>query len=243
MSMDFFNAQEHARRNTGRLVFFFVMAVISLIVLTNILVMAVFGYLRHDSMLTGGAVPIFDWQVFFMVGGAVVLVVAGGTLYKISALSGGGDAVAAMFGAQPIFADDDDLDNRRLVHVVEEMAIASGTPVPQVYLLKESGINAFAAGFSTSDAVVVVTRGAVRSLNREQLQGVIAHEFSHILNGDMRLNIRLVGILYGILLLGLIGFQLLRGMGRSRGSRKGGWRCRAARSGLDCHRLCRHLFR
>jgi Zn-dependent protease with chaperone function/uncharacterized tellurite resistance protein B-like protein len=218
--MDFFTAQDHARRNTGRLMFFFLLAVLSLIVLTNLLVMTTIGYFNSGS-LKAGAPYHFDWQLFCGIGGAVILVVAGGTLYKISALSRGGDAVAAMFGAEPIFADDADLDHQKVVHVVEEMAIASGTPVPQVYVLKESGINAFAAGFSTSDAIIAVTQGAIRTLNREQLQGVIAHEFSHILNGDMRLNIRLVGILHGILLIGLIGYQILRGSGRSGSSKKG----------------------
>jgi Zn-dependent protease with chaperone function/uncharacterized tellurite resistance protein B-like protein len=218
--MDFFTAQDHARRNTGRLVFFFLLAVLSLIILTNLLVMVTLGYFNSGSLEAGSPLP-FDWQLFCGIGGAVLLVVAGGTLYKISALSRGGDAVAAMFGAEPIFADDADLDHQKVVHVVEEMAIASGTPVPQVYLLKESGINAFAAGFSTSDAIIAVTNGAIRSLNREQLQGVIAHEFSHILNGDMRLNIRLIGILHGILLIGLIGYQILRGSGNSGSSRKG----------------------
>jgi Zn-dependent protease with chaperone function/uncharacterized tellurite resistance protein B-like protein len=216
--MDFFTAQEHARRSTGRLVVFFVLAVLSLIVMTNLLVMAVFGYFNFNSFQEGSPF-FFDWTVFVAIGVGVVLVVSGGTLYKISALSGGGDAVAQMLGAQPIFADDGDLDHQRVVNVVEEMAIASGSPVPQVYLLKESGINAFAAGFSISDAVIAVTEGTVGNLNREQLQGVIAHEFSHILNGDMRLNIRLIGILHGILLLGLIGGQVLRGSSRS--GRKG----------------------
>ncbi len=214
--MDFFTAQDHARRNTGRLVFFFLLAVVSLIVLTNLLVMATLGYFHTGSPHSG-----VDWQIFFGVGAVVLIIVAGGTVYKISALSGGGDAVAAMFKAEPIFTDDPDLDHQKVVHVVEEMAIASGTPVPQVYMLKESGINAFAAGFTTSDAIIAVTRGAAKKLNREQLQGVIAHEFSHILNGDMRLNIRLIGILHGILLIGLVGYQILRGASHSRSSRKG----------------------
>src|SRR5690606_5389400 len=100
-------------------------------------------------------------------------------------------------------ADTRDRAERRLLNVVEEMAIASGVPVPHVYLLEESGINAFAAGYAPGDAVLGVTRGAVNQLSREELQGVIAHEFSHVLNGDMRLSIRLIGILHGILLLGL----------------------------------------
>ena len=91
------------------------------------------------------------------------------------------------------------------------MAIASGTPTPPVYMMQEEpGINAFAAGFTPSDAVVGVTRGCVGQLSRDELQGVIGHEFSHILNGDMRLNIRLMGVLFGILVVGLIGSILLR---------------------------------
>jgi len=219
--MDFFTAQDQARRNTGRLVLFFSLAVFFLVVMTNLLVMMFFGYFHSRAGLVPGGAT-FDWQLFCYIGLAVVFVVVSGSLYKISALSSGGDAVAAMLGGEPIFADGGDPDQRKVINVVEEMAIAAGTPVPQVYLLKESGINAFAAGFSSSDAVIGVTSGAIHNLNREQLQGVIAHEFSHILNGDMRLNIRLIGILHGILLIGLIGYRILRGTSNSSGSRKGG---------------------
>jgi len=218
--MDFFTAQDQARTNTGRLVFFFSLAVLFLIVMTNLLVMMFFGYFHAR---TGGAIgpATFDWQLFSTIGLVVIAVVAVGSFYKISALSSGGDAVATMLGGEPIFADGGDPDQRKVINVVEEMAIAAGIPVPQVYLLKEDGINAFAAGFSSSDAVIGVTSGAIRHLNREQLQGVIAHEFSHILNGDMRLNIRLIGILNGILLIGLIGYRILSGTSRASGSRKG----------------------
>jgi Zn-dependent protease with chaperone function len=114
----------------------------------------------------------------------------------------------------------EDLQQRKLLNVVEEMAIASGTPAPPVYLLAdEPGINAFAAGFSPRDAVIGVTQGTIDHLSREQLQGVIAHEFSHIFNGDMRLNIRLIGVLHGILILGIIGYYLLRSASFSRRGR------------------------
>jgi Zn-dependent protease with chaperone function len=116
-----------------------------------------------------------------------------------------------------------DKDEKRLLNVVEEMAIASGVPVPQVYLMtEETGINAFAAGYTPGDAAIAVTRGCLSTLNREQLQGVIAHEFSHILNGDMRLNIRLIGFLYGIMVIAIVGRGLLRGSGRSRNKKGGG---------------------
>ena len=218
--MDFFAAQDQARRNTGRLVLFFSLAVVSLVLMTNLLVMGIFGYVQADPF-PPPSFFVFDWLLFAYTTVVVVLVIVAGSLYKISALSGGGDAVATMLGGEPIFGDEGDLDRKKIINVVEEMAIASGTPVPQVYLLKEEGINAFAAGFSSSDAVIGVTSGAIRKLNREQLQGVIAHEFSHILNGDMRLNIRLIGILHGILLIGLIGYRIISGTSRSSGSRKG----------------------
>ena len=134
-----------------------------------------------------------------------------GTLYKVVTLrSGGGKSVAESVGGLQLTPNMSGFAERRVMNVVEEMAIASGTPVPPVFLLDEPSINAFAAGYSPSDAVIGVTRGAVENLSRDQLQGVIAHEFSHILNGDMRMNIRLIGILHGILLLHLIGGMLLR---------------------------------
>ena len=127
-------------------------------------------------------------------------------MYRMASLRGGGEPVALQMGGVPVPEDTSDFHLRRLRNVVEEIAIASGVPVPKLYVLEhEAAINAFAAGYSPSDAVVAVTRGALDRLNRDELQGVIAHEFSHILNGDMRLNIRLIGMLFGIMMLGIIG--------------------------------------
>ncbi len=220
--MDFFRAQDQARRNTGRLVLLFTMAVLSLIVMTNLLVMLVSGYLQSPE--PGGTVSLqgMDWQVFGVVSLGVLVVVGLGSLYKIMALSGGGAGIAEMLGGRLIVDGSRDPDQQKIMNVVEEMAIASGSPVPPVYLLDEEGINAFAAGYSPGDAVIGVTRGAIRKLDRDELQGVIAHEFSHIHNGDMRLNIKLIGTLHGIVLLGLIGYHLLYGSAFSRSSRKQG---------------------
>ncbi len=161
-----------------------------------------------------------------MIGVITLILILLGTLYKVFALRhGGGKSVAEAVGGMQLVPNVSGLAERRVLNVVEEMAIASGVPVPPVYLLDERGINAFAAGYSPSDAVIGVTRGAVDHLSRDQLQGVIAHEFSHILNGDMRMNIRLIGILHGILLLHLIGGMLLRSLrytGRSNSRGKGG---------------------
>jgi Zn-dependent protease with chaperone function len=217
--MNFFEAQDSARRNTSRLVIFFILAILSLIVITNILVMFVFGYFSADKQIS------FDWEIFWLVGLAVSAVIIFGSMYKTMILSAGGQVVAESLGGKLISANTLDPNLKKTLNVVEEMAIASGTPVPPVYLLEdEAGINAFAAGFSPSDAVIGVTRGTIEQLNREELQGVIAHEFSHILNGDMRLNIRLMGILHGILLIGLIGYFILRSTafsGRRRSSNDG----------------------
>src|SRR5690606_8134201 len=126
---------------------------------------------------------------------ATVAVIGLGSLFRIASLRGGGDQVALQLGGTPVPEDTTDFNLRRLCNVVEEIAIASGVPVPRSYVLDhEQAINAFAAGYSPADAVVAVTRGALDRLNRDELQGVIAHEFSHILNGDMRLNVRLIGV-------------------------------------------------
>ena len=210
--MNFFESQDRVRKNTFLLVFLFSLAVITLIIMTNLLVMVVFGHIKNEQMQGGEALlQHMDWQAFAAVSAGVVAVVLMGSLYKIVALSSGGKAVAESLGGQLIPTNTDELIHRRLLNVVEEMAIASGTPVPPVYLLvNEPGINAFAAGFSPRDAVIGVTQGLVEQLNREQLQGVIAHEFSHIFNGDMRLNIHLMGVLNGILIIGMGGYYLMR---------------------------------
>ena len=140
-----------------------------------------------------------------------LVIVGGGSLNKMVQLRGGGQTVAEELGGRLLTAGTADPVERRLLNVVEEMAIASGTPTPPVYLMdREDGINAFAAGFSPTDAVIGVTKGTATQLDRDELQGVIAHEFSHILNGDMRLNIRLMGLLHGILIIGMLGYFLLR---------------------------------
>jgi len=221
--MNFFESQDQARRSTGLLVGLFILAVLGLIVMANLLVMLVFGYLDSEQMRDGGTLlRQMDWQTFAAVSAGVGAVVLAGTLYKMASLSAGGKAVAESLGGQLIPQDTQDLNQRKVLNVVEEMAIASGTPAPPVYLLaNEPGINAFAAGFSPRDAVIGVTRGAVDHLSRDQLQGVVAHEFSHVFNGDMRLNMRLMGVLYGILLLGILGYYLLYSASFSR-RRRGG---------------------
>ncbi|MEE8481802.1 MAG: M48 family metallopeptidase, partial [Acidiferrobacterales bacterium] len=219
--MNFFESQDRVRKNTAKLVIFFFLAVATLIIMTNLLVMVVFGYINSQQMQDGGSlVQQMDWQTFAAVSIGVGIVVLVGSLYKIMALSAGGKAVAESLGGQLIPQNTQDLNQRKLLNIVEEMAIASGTPAPPVYLLTdEQGINAFAAGFSPRDAVIGVTQGTIEHLSRDQLQGVIAHEFSHIFNGDMRLNIRLMGVLHGILILGIIGYYILYSTSFSRRGR------------------------
>lgn len=234
--MNFFESQDIVRKNTFRLILLFILAVISLIVMVNLLVLVAFGVISSEQIQSGETLPQLDWRTFAVVSAGVVVVVLAGSLYKIMALSAGGKVVAEGLGGQLIPRNTTNPNQRKLLNVVEEMAIASGTPAPPVYLLAdELGINAFAAGFSPRDAVIGVTQGAIDQLNRDQLQGVIAHEFSHIFNGDMRLNIRLMGILNGILVLGIIGYYLLYSAsfsGRGRSSGKGGGAILALAIGL-----------
>jgi len=223
--MDFFARQDEARRNTALLVFYFLLAVIALIAALYLAIAAIFYF--GGAQVSQGRRATFDfWQpeMFGGVAAVALIITVSGSLYKIAALGGsGGERVAQMLGARPVPPNTTDLKQKRFLNVVEEMALASGVPVPAVYIMeKEEGINAFAAGYSTSNAVVCVTQGALNTLNRDELQGVVAHEFSHILNGDMRLNLRLIGVLHGILLIGLIGHTILRSTGRSRGKGKGG---------------------
>lgn len=221
--MDFFKSQDQAKRNTSRLIILFGLAVISLILITNFLIMVIFGFVGTEmtSMAAINA-PRMSWEMFLYVGLGVSAVILFGSLYKIATLSGGGARVAEMMDGKLLLSGTGDIREQRLLNVVEEMAIASGTPVPPVYVMEEAGINAFAAGYSPSDAVIGVTRGAINTLGREQLQGVIAHEFSHILHGDMRINIRLIGVLHGILILGIIGYHLMRSGSYSRRSKDSG---------------------
>ncbi|XGV98076.1 MAG: M48 family metallopeptidase [Leptolyngbya sp. BL-A-14] len=151
----------------------------------------------------------FSWwnpPLFFTIGTGTVVLVGLGSLYKIQTLKAGGSVIAQEMGGRLLLAEMAHSEERQLLNVVEEMAIAAGISVPAVYVMDgEQGINAFAAGFTPNDAVIGVTRGALEQLSRDELQGVIGHEFSHILNGDMRLNIRLIGVLHGLLLIYIIG--------------------------------------
>ncbi len=217
--MNFFESQDRARRKTGQLIFLFFLATASLVFITNLFLAAVSGSYSTVDGGGGGA----DWQSHLFISLAVLAVIAIASLYKIARLSGGGEVVAQSLGGRLLNSNTTDTDERRVLNVVEEMAIAAGLPVPPVYILDDDALNAFAAGFHTDDAVLGLTRGCVRYLNREELQGVIAHEFSHILHGDMRINIRLIGVLYGILVIGHIGYFLMRSSSfRSRSSERDG---------------------
>jgi Zn-dependent protease with chaperone function len=150
--------------------------------------------------------PWWHPQLLFWVMLVTTTVVGGASLYKTSQLRAGGAVVAQELGGRLLLPEQAGIQEQQLLNVVEEMAIASGIPVPQVYLLDgETQINAFAAGFTPENAVIGVTQGSLDQLTRDELQGVIGHEFSHILNGDMRLNIDLLGLLHGILFVYLIG--------------------------------------
>jgi Zn-dependent protease with chaperone function len=212
--MDFFGAQEQARRRTRLLVVLFALAIASIVVLVYLPLNAIYGIWR------GGHDPVLFVQVAL----PVSLFILGGSWWRMRKLRAGGPTVAALMGGRPVLPNTPFPGERRLLNLVEEMALASGTPVPSVFVLdREEGINAFAAGYSIHDAAVVVTRGCLERLERDELQGVIAHEFSHILNGDMRLNIRLVGLLHGLLLITIVGRGILRGTAHtSRGRDRGG---------------------
>jgi Zn-dependent protease with chaperone function len=229
MAMNFYEHQDQARRKTGRLIIFFSLAILLIVVALYATGMVLLNWSMASESEQGTALSITWWNYKVLLGvlGFTILVVGGGCLVRIRQLSSGGSVVAESLGGSLLDHSGASPDERRLLNVVEEMAIASGVPVPPVYLIDDETINAFAAGYKSTDAVIGVTRGSIEHLSREQLQGVIAHEYSHIFNGDMRLNIRLIGVIYGLLVMGMIGLQLVRimawsGMMRRSSSKKDG---------------------
>ncbi len=211
--MNFFEQQDQARRQSRWLVIVFILAVVAIVVAIDLIVLLAMGMTSIETegvpqvgaqMITGN-IPLLSGTAI-----ATISVIGLASMFKSASLRAGGGKVARELGGTLVEPDTRDAKRRRLRNVVEEIALASGVPVPEIYVLEhEAGINAFAAGFTPADAAVAVTRGALEKLKRDELQGVIAHEFSHILNGDMRINIRLMGALFGILLLALIGRRIL----------------------------------
>jgi Zn-dependent protease with chaperone function len=207
-TIDFFEGQRAARRWTAALVGCFLLALV-------VVVAVVYAAALVAVMSSAGGSA---WNPRLLVGvAAAVLAVCGvGTGYHAVALSRGGEAVARMMGGTPVSRQTTDAGERRLLNVVEEMAIASGLPVPRAFVLRdEAAINAFAAGLSPGDAVLGVTRGCLEQLSRDELQGVVAHELSHVLNSDMRLNVHLLGAIGGLSAVSFVGRVLLRGAGPS----------------------------
>jgi len=207
--MNFFETQDRARRRTKWLVFYFICAVVAIVFA------AYFGVI-FGMTLAGDRLDLWEPGWFISIAGVTCLLVFGGSAYKSSQLRQGGRVVAKDLGGRLVLPHTRDPEERQLLNVVAEMAIASGTPVPQVYVMdEEMGINAFAAGTKPSNAVIGVTRGCLQLLSRSELQGVVAHEFSHIHNGDMRLNMRLIAVIFGLLILMLTGRIILHSILRS----------------------------
>lgn len=229
--MNFFEAQERARKSSRLLVWWFVLAVIGVILVMYFLATAALyfgaGYTESSNLTTQS--PALSWwnlELFLVITGVVGSVIIIGSISKTSQLSAGGKVVAQSLGGRPIEPSTRDHYERRLLNVVEEMSIASGVPMPEVWIMdEEPAINAFAAGTDPANAVIGVTRGTLERLDRAELQGVVAHEFSHILNGDMKLNMRLMGWIFGLVMLSMLGriiFQTVRHFRGSRDSKAGG---------------------
>jgi len=205
--MNFFEHQEQARKSTRWLLLLFLMAVLAVIAITDFFILFVVSAMQAETYPSMQAVPA---SLHMLIAVSVFVVIGMASLYRLLSLRSGGRQIAEEMGARLVVRSTTDTDEKRLMNVVEEMAIASGFPVPQVYVIKDGALNAFAAGYTPHDAIIAVTTGTLESLKRDELQGVIAHEFSHILNGDMRLNLRLVGVLFGILFIGLAGRKIAR---------------------------------
>jgi len=217
--MDFFEQQAQARTRTGWLVSLFVIAIV--LIIATVYLAALLALRGPETVQAGAPLGWWDPGLLALTALGIGLTVGIASGVRTLSLRRGGPAVAEMLGGRQVLPDSTDPDERRLLNVVEEMALAAGMPVPVVFVLPdEPGINAFAAGYGVDDAVVAVTDGALHALTRDELQGVVAHEFSHLLNRDSRLNIQLTGLIFGILALGFAGRLLLRGSMQSRGGKK-----------------------
>ncbi|MDI2143280.1 MULTISPECIES: M48 family metallopeptidase [unclassified Pseudomonas] len=203
--MNFFERQTQARNQTSRLIYLMILAIVMLIGMTSL----PFVFNGFEDYLSGTGTLADAFLAMAVIALFISSIVVIGGLLKYRQLRAGGKVVAEKLGGRLLNGNARTLGEQRLMNVVEEMAIASGTCLPAVYLLPDESINAFAAGFTPEDAAIGVTRGAVKLLTREELQGVIAHEFSHIFNGDMRLNTQLVAVVHGLLVLGLAGTYIL----------------------------------
>ncbi len=220
--MNFFEHQERARKQSRWIIFAFIGVALLIVLAVDFIVLAVMGVAPHMNSVgaanASGVVANLFNPSFWAANANTLLAASAGTggviglasLGKIASLRGGGGKVARDMGATLVTPDTRDPLRRRLYNVVEEISLASGTAVPEVYVMEnEPGINAFAAGYSPADAAVAVTQGTLEKLNRSELQGVIAHEFSHIFNGDMRINIRMMGVIFGIMVIAIVGRKFL----------------------------------
>lgn len=218
--MDFFYQQEKAKRYTKILLLYFLIAILLIVVAVNVVIYYFFIFLELYPYTPR------DWfssGLIYYISIATCCLIISGTFYRWQKLRSGGDAVAKMVGAKRLDLHTSDASQRKLINVVEEMSIASGVPLPTLYVLEnEPGINAFVAGYLPTQAVMVVTDGAIEKLTRDEMQGVVAHEYSHILNGDMQINIRLMSLLAGILMISAVGRLLLEGSRSSRSSKNSG---------------------
>jgi Zn-dependent protease with chaperone function len=224
--MTFFDNQLRAKRNSTKLVFLFGTAIISIIVSVYlVIVLLLRSQAGEASSHTAQSFPLWQPELFGLVAILLLLTICLGTFTKVTQLArGGGAAVAKLVGGIRIPYETTDPGEKRIINIVEEMAVASGIRVPPVYILEEHSINAFAAGFSPNKAVIAVSRGCLNYLNRDELQGVIAHEFSHIVHGDMALNIKLMGLLHGLLFITIAGrgiFYIFSGTNRRTSGRQG----------------------
>ena len=205
-TMNFFRAQDEARGRTTKLVVLLVLAIV--VLAGSLYILAVLG---QQKLVRGGEIDWFQPKLFVATAGTALVVILGGSLLRIAELSKGGGAIAERLGGRLVGATTKDAAERRYLNVVQEMALASGLPVPLCYVIDgDETINAFAAGNTPQDAAVGVTHGALRNLTRDELQGVIAHEFSHIGNGDMKLNLRIIGTVAGLTALAQLGYIIVR---------------------------------
>jgi Zn-dependent protease with chaperone function len=203
----FWDQQEHAKARTGRLLISFAVA-LSALVLSIYIPLSLLLNIRSLSLSS------FDWLwnpvLFLFTAGPILLIIGIGTLVEFVKLSKGGPALAKQLRAQPL-TDPASHEEKLLTNVVEEIAIASNITPPPIFILDKAPdtINALVAGNTVDDAAIILTRGCLNYLTRDELQAVVAHEFSHVFNGDMKLNLRTAALVFGVTSIAIVGGEIL----------------------------------
>jgi len=211
--MDFYKEQENSKKKSALLLLIFIISICVVVFFVGMFFIAIDVFVYEEGTKSFNLTPSYILQnarlnVIISSFLSIFIVIVYGASKKFDELERGGYVIANELGGRLLFGESASSKEKTLINVADEMSLAAGVGSVPIYIIENKHINAFVAGTTYDNAVLSVTRGAVELLNRDELQGVIAHEFSHIFNGDMKLNNFASGCISGILYIFIIGTEL-----------------------------------